>query len=367
MSKTFSCLSCAKLFKTSASLASHKYRIHPYSAKTKRATKIIDDDLSSLKSNLSATSSLSNAPNIELETKIGDNKSEIQLLDWAFNSLKKRVEGLESSNHSQELDTIKQKGGATQIDHDHVKISDAIKEFRELKFQSDLNTSKIELLKRQMQEMKERRDESDLDSTSVSSDEVDDIIDEVMGLADLFTAGNFESLKADIKSLRQTISMLLRSNIGKEVLSSEELSLLEEMSQTSKHQIVMLMRNNFSRLEKMFRKLKSKIDNAYEDEYIDEENHDFQNQTEDANSEEKYINEESKDEQSDDKSENDGNHSESDSNQSESDGNQSESDGDKSDDNQSVKENEDSADDEDFDERNSFGFKIPTSFENESD
>ena len=348
MSKTFSCISCAKLFKTSASLASHKYRFHPYSAKTKRATKILDDDLSSLKSNLSATSSFSNASDIELETKIGDNKSDIQLLDWAFNSLKKRVEGLESSNHSQELDSIKQKGGAMQRDHDHVTISGALKEFRGLKFQSDLNTSKIELLKRQMQEMKERRDESDLDSKSVSSDEVEDIIDEVMGLADLFTAGNFESLKADIKSLRQTISMLLRSNIGKKVLSSEELSLLEEMSQTSKRQIVMLLRNNFSRLEKMFRKLKSKIDNVYEDEYIDEEKHDFQNQTEDVNSEEKYIDEESKDEQSDDQSESDGNQSESASNQSESDGNQSESDGDQSDDNQSVKENEDSDDDEDF-------------------
>ncbi len=255
---------------------------------------------------------------------------------------------MESSNHSQELDTIKQKGGKTQTDHDHVKISDALKEFRGLKFQSDLNTSKIELLKSQMQEMKESRDESDLDSNSVSSDEVEDIIDEVMRLADLFTAGNFESLKADLKSLRRIISKLLRVNIGKDVLSSEELSLLEEMSQTSKRQIVMLLRNNFSRLEKMFRKLKSKIDNAYEDEYLDEEKHDFQNQTEDANSEEKYINEESKDEQSDDQSESDCNQSESDGNQSESDGNQSESDGDQSEDNQSVKENEGSDDDEDF-------------------
>ena len=131
MSKTFSCPSCAKMFKTSASLASHKYRFHPYSAKSKRTTRIIDNDLSSLKSNQSATSSFSNVSDIELETKVGDNKSDIQLLDWAFNSLKERVEGLEGSNRSQELDTIKQKGGATQKDHDHVKISDVLKEFRE--------------------------------------------------------------------------------------------------------------------------------------------------------------------------------------------------------------------------------------------
>ena len=279
MSKTFSCPTCASLFKTTASLASHKHRYH---SKTKQATKV--DDISSLNSEISATSSLGNVSTVGLETKIRDNVSEIRSLDWAFNSIKNRVEALEATNHPQY--TLKQTGGMLPEDPNIAKISVILKELRDLQFQSDLNKSKIELLKRRMQEMVERfgasgsetETSADIDENNsihkehyeneVSDSEsmtTNDVIDAMVDIRDLFMRGNDVELQENPESLKGAINVIL-NGFSLEDIQPEDISLLQMMSNaTTGDDIRNYLKDNFDRLVTIFTELEPVINSRLGD------------------------------------------------------------------------------------------------------
>ena len=219
-------MSCDKTFKNSASLASHKHRYHPYLPR-KSAKRL--NELSFVNPQISDNPSLGNISDSALENKIADNKRDRQSLS----NLVKRVEELESKFHLQ----------CSCVDRN---------------FQTDLNKGNITLSKNQMQDVVQRDKVSDSDTDSLTSAE--DLIDEMLEVRDLFIVGNFESLNANIKSLKRAITLMLKANIGSEILSSEELSLLEDISQYANPSAKMLLKNNFSRLEIMFTKLKPVFD-----------------------------------------------------------------------------------------------------------
>ena len=135
------CTSCGKMFKNSASLATHKYRYHAHASKNKGFVKSMKDESASVYSD---TSSLGDISSDMFDIKIDDNITDIQSIDWAFNHLKNRVEKLESQVYSQSLDAPKQAGDAVEKYHPSTKMSEVSKDLWELKFQSDLNKSKIE-------------------------------------------------------------------------------------------------------------------------------------------------------------------------------------------------------------------------------
>ena len=254
------CTSCGKMFKNSASLATHKYQYHAHSSKNKGFAKSIKDEPTSVYSD---NSSLGDISSDMSDIKIDDNKTDIQSIDWAFNHLKKRVEELESKVHSQSLHAPKQKGGAVEKYHPSTKMSEVSKELWELKFQSDLNKSKIELLKKQIQDMTENSEASDSETESLICAE--DLIDEMVEIRDLFITGNFETLKNNIKGLKQAVTLILRANIGLERLSSDELELLKDITHAPRCHVKQLLRENFSRLSSMFTKMNLTVDNIYED------------------------------------------------------------------------------------------------------
>lgn len=164
MGKSYECNNCLGLFKSSASLASHRYRYHPYLRNEGDLTFNAGED-NSFKFD-------SEISNITLETKIQDNEKQIQSLDQVFDSLKRRIEVLESANYHTDTNKDKQfSAGSARDTQNTNKTADISKELNKLRFQSDLNTSKIELLQKRIKGVVNIANVSDSDTGSSSSDE----------------------------------------------------------------------------------------------------------------------------------------------------------------------------------------------------
>ena len=71
MSKDYKCQFCYKMFKNSGSLATHRYRYHPYTPRMTKSTKI-EDDIFSINSDVS--SSFGETSGSVLEMRIKSNK-----------------------------------------------------------------------------------------------------------------------------------------------------------------------------------------------------------------------------------------------------------------------------------------------------
>ena len=172
---------------------------------------------------------------------------------------------MESKVRLLNLDNNIQKGGAIQSDKAYyTKISNAI---QAAKLQSDLNREKIEMLKNQVEEIV---NSSVLDD-GVNDMKAEDLIDELMEVRDMFTDTNYEALKENILSLKRAIQLMLRADIGTGILSPEEISLLEEISENSKPGAKDLLKENFSQLVGIFTKLKPELNNNYEGDESEEE------------------------------------------------------------------------------------------------
>ena len=166
MGKSYGCNNCLGMFKSSASLASHRYRYHPYLKNEGDLTYNAGED-NCFKFN-------SEISNITLETKskIQDNEKQIQSLDQVFDSLKRRIEILESANYHTDTNKDKQFSAGSARDTQNVnKTADISKELNKLRFQSDLNTSKIELLQKRIKGVVDIANVSDSDTESSLSDE----------------------------------------------------------------------------------------------------------------------------------------------------------------------------------------------------
>ena len=265
------CNECGSSYKNRASLTAHKHRYHPYLRKSVKS----DDETSSVKSDVS---SLRTCPDIDLKMEVADIKQVMKSLDCTFGHLAKRVDDLEfNKSHSQRVTKEMVKQELDSIDNNN-KIT---RNFDKLKFQ-------IKSLKRQMREMKQ--------SSHVQGDlETDeDIFNEMVEIPNLFIGRDFEALNGNIKGLKLGVTLLLSAEIGTDMLSYDELTLLEEISRSSKPIIKILLKKNFSNLVNIFTKLKPAFDK------IQQENEDDKADDEEGSSEEESFGQETENERCED-------------------------------------------------------------------
>ena len=294
------CTDCSRFYKNKDSLRAHRNRYHPYPRKISTS----DEDLSSVISESSHTSSLSNVSDHNLENKIIDNKHNIKSLDWVFNNLKNRVEELESKIRLRNYtpDIVNQKAGGISENANLTKMIKISRDIEAIKIQNDLNKGNIQSLRNEMQEMRQNSEEIP-----------DDLINEMMQIRDLFINRDFETLKKNVKGLKQALTLILRAGIGSEILSCEDLDLLKDISQTPYPQDNILLKKNFSKLVNMFIKLNPEFDDIFENEEglnktDDQENLSEQDFPGDTSENEKSEDEESTDEESEeDKTEDEAN------------------------------------------------------------
>ena len=266
------CIACSRFYKNKESLRAHRNRYHPYPRKTSksnedvpyslRMTKStkIEDDISSINSDIS--SSFGETSGSVLEMRIKSNKLDIESVEEVLNTLKKRVYDLESKHRLQSwtLDSAKQKDDKTQ------KIIDNSSEICMLKLQSNINRQNIESIRNQLRDLVDNSDVNDRDSLTS-----DDLIDEMMEIRDLVVAQDFEAIKTKIQSIIRAVKLVL-SGLNLDVLSSDDILLLEDISSSSIHDAKQLVQDKFSHIATIFEKLKPSFDKAYE-EYESEETH----------------------------------------------------------------------------------------------
>lgn len=296
-------MSCRKSFKNSRSLASHKHRYHPYLSKKIAKN---DDEISSVISDISSISSLVETSDSVLDMKNNDNKIDEKYIKWEFDDLKKRLDYLESKFrfHCITVKTKNQEGGLIKKNEEYPKVIQSIQD------QSELNRKEIQLLRNHIEEMiknSENEDSEDWknDHSDSASLNADDLIDEMIEIKDLFIAKNFEELKTNISGLKQAIMLMLSANIGSSVLSTEELSLLKNILQSSEFRGKMILKNNFPQLVYIFKKLIGEFNSIYEaDEFTHNESNEDEDFSNEALSSDEYDNEENEDvETSDEESE----------------------------------------------------------------
>ena len=257
MAKDYKCPSCYKMFKNSASLATHRYRYHPYTPRLTKSTKI-EDDISSINSDISL--SFGESSGSVLEMRIKSNKLAIESVEEVLNTLKERVYDLESKHRLQRwtLDSPKQKD-----DKAH-KIIDNSSEIYVLKLQSNINRRNIKSIRDQLRDLVDNSDVNDTNSLTS-----EDLIDEMMEIRDLVVAQDFEALRTKIQSIMRVVKLVL-SGLSLDALSSDDIILLEDISSSSTHDAEQLLRDKFSLIVAIFKKLKPSFDKVYEEDENDE-------------------------------------------------------------------------------------------------
>lgn len=218
------CKTCGKMFKNSASLASHRHRYHPYSKDSE------DDRLS-----LSSESSHSISSHNFLESKVNANQGEIKALDQVFGDILKRLDDLET--------TIPKNLPGVE---------------------SKVNKMRIGSLK------------SKLDHTIEKIDNMNKITGEdrlgyMMEVKDMFLSSNYEKLKDNISKLKTVIDSMFKLDIGEDIILYEDEDLLEGIFNVSDYRAIEIVKDNFTHLVNIFVKLAPTFDKMYDDYYREQE------------------------------------------------------------------------------------------------
>ena len=159
------------------------------------------------------------------------------------------------------LDSAKQKEDKTH------KIIDNSSEIRMLKLQSNINTRNIESIRDQLSDLVDNYDVNDTNNLTS-----EDLIDEMIEIRDLVVEQDFEAIKTKIQSMIRAVKLVL-SGLSLDVLSSDDILLLEDISSSSTRDAEQLIHDKFSHIVTIFKKLKPSFDKAYEEDE-NEETHD---------------------------------------------------------------------------------------------
>lgn len=246
------------MFKNSASLASHKHRYHPY-------PKTEDTDTSSLYSEASSFSSSLSV----LESKVNANQQTIRGLDQVFGSIVRRLEDLEI-NFRRENSDVKSK-------YDKDTNKEIKQDIEVVKFQSDLNKRRIQTLQHELNVVADKIDKE-------AEENFDDILGYLMEVKEMFYNSDYEKLRENIAKVKKIIDTIFKLEIGKDILTSDDEELLSNISDTSDYIAKDILKENFSRLKALFRKLTPEFDEMYEDYYTQEEESEVNSDDEDARS-----------------------------------------------------------------------------------
>ena len=247
------CDQCDKKYKTSRSLDTHKSRYHPYSKKVKYS----DSD------NKSQDSESDEDQSVDLKqySQIRKNKFDVTLLKDDVDRLTNRVWDLDMKMVVPNL--THQMGGGSKILDDN-KIHK--EELETIKDQSRTNRVKLSTIEDKL----EKLIESSQEKNRVA---VEDLIDDLKDVKELFMNQQYEGLLSDIPRLRLVAKLVISvmDNFDMGDITDGNIKLLEEIGNSSKTKVKMLLKEKFNTLVGIFTKLK--INELY-DEENDAENSD---------------------------------------------------------------------------------------------
>ena len=253
------CNQCDKKYKTRRSLYTHNSRYHPYSKKVK-----FSDNTSPEENEFDEDRST----DVKQYSQIMRNKFDLTLLKDDVDRLSKQVWGLDMKMVVPNL--TPQTGGGSKILDDN-KIHKEELEF--LKDQSRINKAKLSTVEDKL--------ESLIESFHTKNRiAVEDLIDDLSVVKQLFMNQRYEELVSDIPRLRLVaklvVSVMDVFYMGD--ITDENIKLLEKIGDSSKTKVKMLLKDKFNTLVDIFTKLK--IDELY-DEESDSDNNDSEGMDDD--------------------------------------------------------------------------------------
>lgn len=258
----YNCNQCDKRYKNTASLATHKYRYHPYSKRNKLANKTFDksEDIET-NSIISGTSSINANYDELLDSQIYSNTFNIEVLNSELNSLRNLVRELDGKVLLQCIDVehIKRKTNY----HDDIKTPSSVlpkdnsTELLAIKDQNRNSSQRLSAIEDKLEDLIENIQ----DKHSVATE---DVIYDMMEVKHLFLEQKYDEILSDIPKLQQSVKLVINALEMKDIISDDGIQLLEKLSKSSKVTTRKLLKDNFSHLVSIFTKLKPVIDDVYE-------------------------------------------------------------------------------------------------------
>ena len=258
----YNCSQCDKRYKNPASLATHKYRYHPYLKRSKLANKTFDksEDIET-NSIISGTSSINDNYDDLLDRQIDRNTFDIVVLNSELTSLSNLVRGLDFKVLLQcnDVEHIKRK-----TIHDNIKTPSSVMpkenstELLAIKDQNRSNNQRLSAIEDKLEDLIKNIQ----DKHSVATE---DVIYDIMEVTNLFLENKYDEILSDIPKLQQSVKWIIDTLKIKDIIADEGIQLLEKLSESSKVSTRKLLKDNFSHLVNIFTKLKPVFDDVYED------------------------------------------------------------------------------------------------------
>lgn len=270
MPKIYRCFSCTKKFKNSSSLASHRYRYHPYLSKRLKA----DSDVSSIISDVSSVSSLGSDYKHGATRYEGKEDLFTDIID-----LKRKLNFLESKEKLQKIDieSLSTKVNNLQkndLSRDILKNSN---EINTLKNEQEENIKRIKMLEVANNYQTSESDSQDSESQKSVNQDLDNTfgatdLEEMMSIRDMIMNGIFDVTDKNIESLNRVIGLIQTGVIEidtEDDLSQEDGLLLDNIQRSEMEEAKSLVYKNMKQIQNIFKVLAISIKKAYI-KYMDE-------------------------------------------------------------------------------------------------
>lgn len=238
------CDRCDKKYKTSRSLDTHTSRYHPYSKTVKYSDNKSQD----------SESDEDRSFDVKQYSQIMKNKLDVTLLKDDVDRLTKRVWGLDMKMVVPNL--THQTGGGSKILDDN-KIHK--EELETIKDQIRTNKVKLSTIEDKLENLIES-------SQAKNRVAVEDLIDDLKDVKELFMNKQYEELLSDIPRLRLVAKFVISvmDNFDMGDITNGNIKLLEEIGDSSKTKVKILLKEKFNTLVGIFTKLK--MDELYDEE-----------------------------------------------------------------------------------------------------
>ena len=238
------CTQCDKTFKNSGSLATHRYRSHPYSRSLSKLSNKTFNKSENIETSriMSETSwgyyEILSDQLFKIDIKvfdntlgIDDNKRDIEMLSKTIRANIETPKSMGSTDNTTELLVIKDQNRnvSQRISAIENKLNDVIGNIQ--------------------------------DKHSVVAE---DLIDDMIEVKNLFMGYNYNEILSDIHKLQQSAKFVIRTLDLKDI-TDDGIQLLEKLSNSSKATTKKMLKDNFSRLVTIFTKLQPAFDDVYED------------------------------------------------------------------------------------------------------
>ena len=261
--ETYSCQTCGNSFKSTASLASHKYRYHPYSSKASTRPTSNEFDRQSSISSLDHEFGYLSANN-----QLDKHKLDIDNLQSTVRELRSLMNKVDTKVLLQgvALDGVERfvRNQRTRPDTGNARIVNYYNpdEVSLIKDQTNDNTNRIRVIEENIDNKHNQQIEQVGNEDEVAKQ---DMIDDMIEVREMFINNNYEGLKTDIPKLRHSIRIMLDS-LELQKLDDEDVQLLEDLCTSSKREVLALLQANFGHLVNIFKRLKPEFEGLFEED-----------------------------------------------------------------------------------------------------